>query len=153
MFKRFILLFIVWIGLTNSLDIQELILGAIVSVVIVYVFINKTNNINFKDECIKYFKFIPLFIKNLIVSNIEIAKIVLNPKLPINPKIIKLDFIELNDIDKLLIANAVTLTPGTITLDVTNTHIYIHVLNLKTDDKNILKDMILSDYIKCCKRN
>ncbi len=152
MFKRFILIFIVWIGLTNSLDIQELIVGILVSFMIVYFFTKSTvEDTSIFEDIVKYVKFIPLFLKNLVLSNIEIAKIVLNPKLPINPSIIKLDFDEVNDTDKLLISNAITLTPGTITLDVTPTHIYIHQLVEKTKDKEILKKEILTDYIKCCK--
>ncbi len=154
MFKRFILLLIVWIGLTNSLDIQELLVGALISFVIVYFFTRlEIKNTSLFADIIKYLKFTPLFLKNLVLSNIEIAKIVLDPKLPINPSIIKLEFNEVNNVDKLLISNAITLTPGTITLDVTDTHIYIHILDITkySDDKKILKDEILTDYINCCK--
>ena len=146
MFGKFILLFIVWIGLTNSLHYQELIVGIIVSIVIVYFFTKSKEKINLFDEINKYIRFTPLFIKNLIKSNIAIAKIVLDPKLPINPGIIKLQTTLANDFDKLLLANAITLTPGTITMDLENNDIYIHVLDLQTKDKNILQQEILEEY-------
>jgi len=151
MFKRFILLFIVWIGLANSFDIQELIVGALVSFVIVYFFTKSSaKDTSLFADILKYLKFAPLFLKNLILSNIEIAKIVLSPKIKINQSIVKLEFDEVSDTDKLLISNAVTLTPGTITLDVTPTHIYIHLLTTKSEDKELLKDEILTEYINCC---
>ena len=146
MFGKFILLFIVWIGLTNSLHYQELIVGIIVSIVIVYFFTKSKEKINLFDEINKYIRFTPLFIKNLIKSNLAIAKIVLDPKLPINPGIIKLRTTLSNDFDKLLLANAITLTPGTITMDLEDNDIYIHVLDLQTKDKEILQQEILEEY-------
>ena len=146
MFGKFILLFIVWIGLTNSLDYQELIVGLIVSIVIVYFFTKSKEKINLFYEIKKYIVFAPLFIKNLIKSNIAIAKIVLDPKLPINPGIVKLQTTLRDDFDKLLLANAITLTPGTITMDLDGEDIYIHILDLKTKDKNILQQEILQEY-------
>ncbi|MEA3553344.1 MAG: Na+/H+ antiporter subunit E [Campylobacterota bacterium] len=145
MIGNFILLFIVWIGLTNSLDIQELFVGAIVSFVVVY-FFTGSSKIDLMKELKKHIKLTPLFIKDLILANIEVAKIVLNPKLPINPDIVKLNLDLDNDFDKLLIANAITLTPGTITLDITQDEILIHILDLKTQNKEILQKDIIEKY-------
>ncbi len=146
MFGKFILLFIVWIGLTNSLHYQELIVGIIVSIVIVYFFTKSKEKINLIYEIKKYIRFAPLFIKDLVKSNIAIAKIVLNPKLPINPAIVKLQINLTDDFDKLLLANAITLTPGTIAMDIKDKDIYIHILDLKTKDKDILQQEIISRY-------
>ena len=109
MLGKFILLFLVWIGLTNSLNIQELIVGAIVSFIIAK-FFTPNREFNLKDLAVKYIKFIPIFLKNLIESNIVVAKIVLNPKLPINTGIVKLRTDLSDDHDILILANAITLT-------------------------------------------
>ncbi len=145
MFGKFILLFIVWIGLTNSLDYQELIIGAVVSIIISYYF-TKDKKIDLVKELIKYVKLTPLFVKNLIIANIEVAKIVLSPKINIDSKVIKLKLDTINDIDKLLIANAITLTPGTITIDIDNDDIYVHILDIKTTNINIQQEMVIDSY-------
>ena len=150
MFGKFILLFLVWIGLTNSLHYQELIVGFFVSLIIVY-FFTGDEKMSLIKEIKKYIKFTPLFIINLIKSNIEIAKIVLNPKLPINPAIIKLKLNTNNDFYKLLLANAITLTPGTITMEVKDNDIYIHILDLKIKDKRILQEDIIDNIRATCK--
>ena len=80
------------------------------------------------------------------MKNIAIAKIVLNPKLPINPAIVKLPITLDDDFDKLLLANAITLTPGTITMDIKDNDIYIHILDLQTKNKDILQKEILTEY-------
>lgn len=145
MFKKFILLFLVWIGLTNSLDIQELIVGAAVAIAVTYWFTKRTQEteLNLKELTFKYLKFIPVFLKNLVESNIAVAKIVLNPKLPINTGIVKLKTGLTNDYDKLILANAITLTPGTITVELRGEDLYIHVLNLESMDREVLQQEIV----------
>lgn len=144
MLGKFILLFLVWIGLTNSLDIQELIVGAVVAFVIARFF---TPNVEFnlKELIIKYIKFIPIFLKNLVQSNIAVAKIVLNPKLPINTGIVKLKTSLQNDQDKLILANAITLTPGTITVELRNSDLFIHILNMDSLDRDVLQQEIVEE--------
>ena len=144
MIQKFILLFLVWIGLTNSLDTQELIVGAVVAFVVAK-FFTKDQNINIGRLVRVYIRFIPVFLKNLVKSNIEVAKIVLTPELPINTGIVKLKTKLTNDHDKLLLANAITLTPGTITIELDNDDLYIHVLNLDSLDRAILQKEIVDD--------
>ncbi len=144
MLGKFILLFLVWIGLTNSLNIQELIVGTIVSFIIAK-FFTQNREFNLKDLAVKYIKFIPIFLKNLIESNIAVAKIVLNPKLPINTGIVKLKTDLTNEHDKLILANAITLTPGTITVELRDSELFIHVLNLDGFDRAKLQDSIVRE--------
>lgn len=144
MFGKFILLFLVWIGLTNSLDRQELLVGAVIAFIIARFFTpNRAFNIKLLIQ--KYIKFIPLFFKNLVQSNIEVAKIVLNPKLPINTGIVKLNTTLKSDYDKLLLANAITLTPGTITIELNNNNLYVHVLDITSEDREVLQREIVDD--------
>ena len=144
MVGKFILLFLVWIGVTNSLNIQELIVGAIVSFLIAKFFTPK-REFNLKDLAVKYIRFIPIFLKNLIESNIAVAKIVLNPKLPINTGIVKLKTDLTNEHDRLILANAITLTPGTITVELRDRELFIHVLNLDSLDRDKLQDSIVGE--------
>jgi len=141
---KFILLFLVWIGLTNSLDIQELIVGATVAFVIAR-FFTPNREFNLKELIIKYIKFIPIFLKNLVQSNIAVAKIVLNPRLPINTGIVKLKTSLKSEHDKLVLANAITLTPGTITVELRGNDLFIHILNMDSFDRDILQKEIVDE--------
>ena len=144
MIVKFILLFLVWIGLTNSLEIQELIVGAVVALVVAKYF-TKDEEVDLGKSLITYIKFTPIFLKNLVKSNIEVAKIVLSPSLPINTGIVKLKTKLTNDHDKLLLANAITLTPGTITLELDDNNLYVHVLNLDSLDRDVLQKEIVDE--------
>jgi len=147
MIAKFILLFLVWIGLTNSFEMQELIVGAIVALVVAK-FFTKDEKLSLRKLLIKYIKFTPTFIKNLVQSNIEVAKIVLNPNIPIHTGVIKLKTTLTNEQDKLLLANAITLTPGTITLELEGDNLYVHVLNLKSLDRAVLQKEIIDNIEK-----
>jgi multicomponent Na+:H+ antiporter subunit E len=144
MIVKFILLFLVWIGLTNSLEPQELIVGAVVALVVAKYF-TKDEEVDLGKSLITYIKFTPIFLKNLVKSNIEVAKIVLSPSLPINTGIVKLKTKLTNDHDKLLLANAITLTPGTITLELDDNELYVHVLNLDSLDRDVLQKEIVDE--------
>jgi len=145
MISKTLLLLTVWIGLTNTLDPQELLVGIIASLGVAYFFGGNTP-LNLGTILLKYTRFTPTFIKALIQSNIEVARIVLTPSLPVNPGIVKLKTRLENDYDKLLLANAITLTPGTITLDLDGEDIYIHILDLKTTNKATLQKEIIEGF-------
>ena len=144
MLAKFILLFIVWIGLTNSLNIQELIVGAVVSFTVAK-FFTPNRELHLIKLTLKYIKFIPIFLKNLVQSNIAVAKIVLNPKLPINTGIVKLQTSLEDEYNKLILANAITLTPGTITVELRDKELFIHVLNISSLDREVLQKEIVNE--------
>ncbi|MEA3352675.1 MAG: Na+/H+ antiporter subunit E [Campylobacterota bacterium] len=94
----------------------------------------------------RYTKFTLLFIKSLIRSNIEVAKIVLSKKIDIDPAIVKLHTNCTNDFDKLLVSNTITLTPGTITMKLEDQNLYIHILDLKNKSKDELQKEIVDSF-------
>jgi len=144
------LLFIIWIALTNSFDWQELLVGGLVAMLIsliaVYIYRNDKSKTSLNP--IKIIHYIIIFFKNLIISNIDVARIVLNPKLPINPGIVKIKTALDTDFKKLILANSITLTPGTITLEILDDHLFIHWINVTTDDMNKASDIIKGDFEK-----
>lgn len=95
---------------------------------------------------IRYAKFTLVFIKSLIKSNIEVAKIVLSKNIDIDPAIVKLHTNCTNEFDKLLVANAITLTPGTITIKLEDQNLYVHLLDLKDKNKDQLQKEIVDNF-------
>ena len=73
-----------------------------------------------------------IFIRELIKSNISVAWIVLTPSLPINPGIVKFKSKLKTDYAKMILANSITLTPGTLSIDIIDDTFYIHWMNVKT---------------------
>lgn len=125
----------VWLLLTGSLSRGELIVGAFVTALTLIVF--RESAVVFAGLKIgpKSLLFLPVylavFIVELIKSNIDVARRVLSPSLPVNPGIVKVHTDIESDIGKLLLANSITLTPGTLTLDVVGQDLYVHWIDVK----------------------
>jgi multicomponent Na+:H+ antiporter subunit E len=75
-----------------------------------------------------------VFIKELIVSNLDVARRVINPKLPIKPGIVKVKTKLNSNIAKTILANSITLTPGTLTVDIKGEYLYIHWIEIQHED-------------------
>ncbi|MBT8450086.1 MAG: Na+/H+ antiporter subunit E [Gammaproteobacteria bacterium] len=76
----------------------------------------------------------------IVKSSIDVTRIVLNPKLPISPTVVKLDALPKGQIGQAILGNSITLTPGTVTIDVHKGQLSIHCL---TQDG--AKDILASD--------
>jgi multicomponent Na+:H+ antiporter subunit E len=85
--------------------------------------------------------FVPWLLKEIVKSNIEVALIILKPRLPISPCLIRLQASQLTDLGKVIYANSITLTPGTITLDVRGDAILVHNLTSEMAEDLLTGDM------------
>ena len=66
--------------------------------------------------------------REVVVSSIEVARIVLRPRLVVEPKVVNIDGSGLGPVDLALLGNSITLTPGTLTLDVHEGRLLVHAL-------------------------
>lgn len=64
----------------------------------------------------------------VIKSSIEVAKLVLRPSLPISPTMVELTTTESSDVGKVILGNSITLSPGTVTIDVHKDKLLVHCL-------------------------
>ncbi len=74
--------------------------------------------------------YLPIFLWQMVKSNIDVAYRVLHPKLPINPGLIKVKINLNSDVSKALLANSISLTPGSTTVDIIGDQIYIHCIDV-----------------------
>ena len=77
---------------------------------------------------LKLFGFWAWLGREIIKSSLEVARIVLAPKLRIDPRVIEVDASDLEPVDQVLLGNSITLTPGTLTLDVYEGRLLVHAL-------------------------
>ncbi|MGB5627079.1 MAG: Na+/H+ antiporter subunit E [Woeseiaceae bacterium] len=66
--------------------------------------------------------------KEVIKSSLDVARIVLSPSLPISPQVVKIKASCAHPVDQAILANSITLTPGTVALDVHEGEITVHAL-------------------------
>ena len=147
----FIFLFIFWIIL-NPLNMQTVFLGLVVVTLLALIF-NKNGLIlaqyNITPKSIFYsFVYIIVFFIELIKSNFDVAKRVLNPRLPIKPGIVKVKTKLQSNFAKTILANSITLTPGTLSVDIKGNYLYIHWINVTTKGIEPTTEAIVAKFEK-----
>ncbi len=120
--SNFIVCYVVWI-LLAGVSVPELVLGAAVSAVL-SALLWKLLNLELSWKT-------PLAMFELVKANIDVLFRVLNPKLPINPGFIKVKTNLKTGFGKLVLANSITLTPGTIAVDADDDSVYVHWIDVK----------------------
>lgn len=76
-------------------------------------------------QTISYFAW--LFVE-IIKANIAVVRAVLSPDMFVSPTLTRIPTPQKTDIGKVMFANSITLTPGTISLDIQDDHILVHAL-------------------------
>ncbi|NVM21645.1 MAG: Na+/H+ antiporter subunit E [Desulfobacterales bacterium] len=133
-----IILFAFWMLLSGKFDAFHLGLGAICCTLVAYLFHDLLfANVRVGDMRIvtaRFIAYIPWLIEQIVLANIHVASLVLRPKMPIDPQIIEFKTKLETDISCVTLANSITLTPGTITIDIKDGVYYVHALSQKVAD-------------------
>ncbi|KPK96417.1 hypothetical protein AMJ80_00075 [bacterium SM23_31] len=135
---EFLLMFLIWLALTWTIDPLTLIVGVIVAAGVV-LFLSDL----FPPNMVLLFTprrlfwllvYIPYFLYCVFKANLDVLYRVLHPDLPINPGIVKVRTALTTDLAKTFLANSITLTPGTLTVDIEGEYLYIHWINVLAKD-------------------
>jgi multicomponent Na+:H+ antiporter subunit E len=130
--STFLVLWLIWL-LIAGFDVGEVILGgvaALIMAVIIARYVSYSFGFGIVWRLIRFtIIYMPLFLYKLVLANIDVAYRVLSPSLPINPRVVLVPTSLKSDFAKLLLANSITLTPGTLSLDVTDDGVLVHWIN------------------------
>lgn len=138
-FILFFILYLHWILWSGKFDAFHLSLGVISCALVTFMsydlyFKRKKFSSKIIVEAIRFIKYIPWLFYQIVLSNIHVASLVLSPKMPIDPKVIRYKTKLKTDIALVTFANSITLTPGTITADISEGEYYVHALSKKVAD-------------------
>jgi multicomponent Na+:H+ antiporter subunit E len=81
-----------------------------------------------KKGIILYFRYVYRLTIEIVKANIDVAKIVLSKNMDIQPHFFKVPLHIHKDLNKVIYANAITLTPGTLSVDIKDDYILVHAL-------------------------
>jgi multicomponent Na+:H+ antiporter subunit E len=130
-----LLLTLIWMALTGKFSATNFFFGLVLSFFIMWI-------ISRDDEDQRYFKKIPgivnlilFFIYELIKANIQVAYDVITPKFHMKPGIVAIPLTVSSDLEITLLANLITLTPGTCSLDVSDDKKILYVHSMFINDK------------------
>lgn len=134
----FVISFVVWLGLTSSLRLQEVLVGVGICVVLSLWLGAQYSRLGLPPLGLKrllfFFAYLVVLAFEILKANFDVAYRVIHPAMPIRPGVVVIKTRLTSDIAKMILANSITLTPGTFTLDVVGDRLLIHWINVRTDD-------------------
>lgn len=136
LFLMNILLTIVWAALTGKFDFGNFIFGFILSYAVLWVITRGSNRAQYFSRVPKVIGFVAFFIKELIKANVQVAYDVVTPQNYMKPSIIGIPLDANTELEITLLANFITLTPGTLSMDVSydNKTLYVHAMYVENKD-------------------
>lgn len=156
-FKSRVLLLIIleffWILWNNSLDYKIWLYGLLPALVIVWFFspsVDIFKGVKFTPEGIFFsIIYIFVFIGAMVKSNIDVMLRVLSPKLRIKPGIVRVKTKLKSPMARMILANTITLTPGTFVVDIKGDLLYIHWIEVCCEsDIEVLSNKIAGNFEK-----
>ena len=149
-FEAFAFLFLFWVLLNGSLALSTLAVGAGVALVIT---LFSSGSMTFLSgfrytpkAFIATLLYLAFFFKELMKANLRLAKIVVSPSLPINPGFVKVRTTLKSPMGRLLLANSITLTPGTLTVEMEDEWLYVHWVTMGAADVEGATQQIVSGF-------
>lgn len=134
----FIIAFLLWLLLTWSLEYPRLLIGVAVAIVsmLVYgaIFTKEPRKFANPLRYLIFVYYIPIFFYHCIKANLDVMYRVIHPEMPIKPGIVKVRTSLRTDMGKTFLANSITLTPGTMSVDIDGEYLYIHWIWVDTTE-------------------
>lgn len=143
-----IVLAVLWAAVTGGLTLPNVLLGALVGAVALFVVRDRVKARGGIGRMLRVASLGLLFLRELILSAVSVALWTLRPNVraTLSPAIIAFPLTVTRDIEITLLANLITLTPGTLTIDVSSDRklLYVHALDCR--DPEALKQQIASGF-------
>lgn len=152
MFALNILLAIAWTALMNELSWTNLLFGFFLGYLIIF-FASQgglTDKPTYILRVVRLVRFTAFFLKEVILSNIRIMIEVLTPTHYMKPGVVAVPLDAKTDLEIFMLANLVTLTPGTLSLEVSEDKktLYIHAMYVDKDDLKSFRTRVKEDFEK-----
>lgn len=135
-----LLLTFIWVALTGSFTFSNVVFGFVLSYFVLWVILRGTGKSRYFKIAPKMVAFFFFFLYELIKANLQVAYEVMTPGYSMKPGIVALPLDVKTDFQITFLANLITLTPGTLSLDVSEdrTVLFVHSMNI-TNKEDFIK--------------
>ena len=138
----FLLLFLNWIILSGKFDAFHLALGVVSCVVVTFLsqdllYLDRTKGLKRRLlEAWAFVRYVPWIIWEVVKANVHVFKLVMTPKgyEEMSPRVVTFETYLKTDFAKFVLANSITLTPGTITMLIRGDVFHIHTMSQFLED-------------------
>ena len=158
--KRYLALFILtllfWLLITLSLSLANILTGLVAAGVTTALFgryfVTRVGMFLEPERYAWLLLYIFIFLWECIKANFDVAYRVLHPAMPIKPGIVKVQLEVQSDLAKTMLANSITMTPGTIAVDVIDDVMYVHWIYVSSEDPGVYSRKVSGRFEKYIKK-
>jgi len=154
----FILGLLVWLVLSWPADAQHLLVGIVIASFVAFMtgdmFVQRPHLFTQIKRYLWFLYYLPIFIWECIKANIDVAYRVSHPDVPIHPGIVKVKTTLKSETGLTFLANSITLTPGTLSVDVDQERgfLYVHWIDVKDKDVEKATEIVVERFEKILRR-
>lgn len=132
-----ILLALVWATVTGSFSFPNIVLGFVLSAIALYLIRDQVGALGYFRRARKLLSLAFLFLIELVLSAWRVALLVMSPRMDLKPGIFAYPLRVNRDFEITLLANLITLTPGTLSVDVSDDRrvLYVHAIDCSDPEK------------------
>ncbi|MGI9301402.1 MAG: Na+/H+ antiporter subunit E [Gammaproteobacteria bacterium] len=127
-----LLLFTLWLLLSGHYTVLTTTLGLVSSMAVALLAV-RLNVFHPRGLCLPIYwrtlTYLPWLLREIVKANIDVTRRILDPRLPISPRVVHLSAGQKTDLGVAIYANSITLTPGTLSIDVEFDDISVHALS------------------------
>lgn len=137
---------VVWVGVSGSASFHNLLLGYVLSLLVLWLLREQINGVSYLQRTRRIVLLVLLFLAELARSVYRVTLLVLSPRLAIAPGIIAYELKVKRDFEITLLANLITLTPGTLSVDVSEDRRFLYVHALDCSDPEAIREDIANGF-------
>lgn len=136
-FRNELILALIWVAVSGSYSIPNLAFGFAVGWVVLFLVRDQLQTTKAVIRPVALLLLIGLFIKELFLSAFRVARLVLSPRMDVKPGIFAYPLKVDRDFEITLLANLITLTPGTLSVDVSDDRrtLFVHGMDCSDPDQ------------------
>jgi multicomponent Na+:H+ antiporter subunit E len=137
-FSLWLTLLLIWLVANNSLALEVIVVGAALAAVLAILFAPFAQvyaDIRWTPRVVlNAFAFLGVFLWELVLANLNVARLVFSPRIRIRPGIVEIKTRLKSPMGRMALANAITLTPGTLVVDIRDDSLFIHWIVVSSED-------------------
>lgn len=124
----FVACFVLWLLLSGHWDALHVGLGVAAAALVTWLNRGEEDLTAMVRALPRLARYVPWLLREIVRANLAVVRIVLDPRLPIDPVVVRVPSPVQGPLAVTMLANSITLTPGTITLDVQDGDLVVHAL-------------------------
>ena len=124
-----LILIVTWLLWSGYYDNPMLVTLGVLSCIGVVAFVQRMRFVDNEEILpLRAITYVPWLLWEIFKANVDVARRILDPKLPISPRLIKVKATQKRDLGRVIYANSITLTPGTVSVKMEDDEITVHAL-------------------------